>query len=78
MSSNKKITPFGLVIQYMSSRYHIYVIGFVVLFITSLGQVSQPRIIGYMVNLFNKDEIPNYLTKGSIKESFTYLFILAE
>ena len=76
MSSNKKITPFGLVIQYMSSRYHIYVIGFVVLFITSLGQVSQPRIIGYMVNLFNKDEIPNYLTKGSIKESFTYLFIL--
>jgi ATP-binding cassette, subfamily B, multidrug efflux pump len=62
--------------KYIKDHWKTYTFGFVAVVFTDLCQVLATRVLGLLIDLIQGVSIPQFLTKGNLKESYFFLFII--
>lgn len=63
-------------LRYLKSKWPIYLLGAIAVFLTNIMQVLAPKIIGWIVDFFNQRPIPKLFIGANKEETFYRLFAL--
>lgn len=70
------MTPRSLWVDFFKKHWPYYVIGMFSVALTAIAQVISPMLVGWGIDYFKGSDIPKFLTKGSQRETFQFIFIL--